>query len=133
MRRPPPLLPAASAALLLLAAPARAAETAGPALFAQNCSACHQATGRGIPGAFPALAGDPYVKGDPHPLVKTLLNGRGGMPRFGDQLSDAQIAAVLTYVRGAWGNASPPLTPALVASLRTGPAPSATSAGQQAH
>ena len=127
------LLAAASAAFLSLSAPVRAAQTDGAALFAQNCSACHQASGRGIPGAFPALAGDSYVKGDPHPLVKTLLNGRGGMPRFGDQLTDAQIAAVLTYVRGAWGNAAPPLKPALVASLRTTPASPTATAGQQAH
>ena len=133
MRRPLPLLPAASAALLLLAAPVRAAETAGPALFAQNCSACHQATGRGIPGAFPALAGDPYVKGAKPPVIKTLLNGRGGMPRFGDQLTNAQIAAAITYIRSAWGNAASPVAPKEVAILRVGPEPGGAKESVQAH
>ena len=130
MGRPPRLV----AAALLLAAPAVArAQVDGRALFTQNCSACHQASGHGVPGAFPALAGDAYVKGDKEPVIKTLLNGRGGMPRFSDQLPDAQIAAVITYIRGAWGNGASPVAPKEVAALRVGPEPVAGKEIVQAH
>ena len=135
---------AASAALLLtglagLAATAQtpathagAAQTPGPpapsgtadgaALFAANCSACHQEKGEGIPGAFPALAGDAFVVGDPMPPVMTLLNGRGGMPSFRDDLKDDQLAAVLSYVRASWGNHAPPVDATTFAAARAGAA-----------
>ena len=90
--------------------PAPAAATGpadGAALFAANCAACHQPEGQGIPGAFPALAGDPFVVGDPKPVVLTLLNGRGGMPTFRDDLKDDQLAAIISYVRASWGNKAP--------------------------
>jgi mono/diheme cytochrome c family protein len=96
------------------------AQTAGATLFAQNCSACHQLTGLGIHGAFPALAGDPFVLGDAKKPAYVLLHGRGGMPNFSEDLSDADIAAVLSYVRSSWGNHAPPLDAALVASVRGG-------------
>jgi mono/diheme cytochrome c family protein len=96
------------------------AQTNGAMLFAQNCSACHQLTGLGIPGAFPALAGDPFVLGDPKNPVYVLLHGRGGMPNFSEDLSDADIAAVLSYVRSAWGNHAQALDTALVAAVRGG-------------
>jgi cytochrome c6 len=109
--------PALFALTLLASAPALAA---GPELFAENCSACHQLTGKGIEGAFPALAGDPFVTGDPAKPVAVVLNGRGGMPTFRDSLDDAQIAAVLSYVRSAWGNKAGVIAPAFVAKLRGG-------------
>jgi mono/diheme cytochrome c family protein len=96
------------------------AQTTGATLFAQNCSACHQLTGLGIHGAFPALAGDPFVIGDPTRPAYVLLNGRGGMPNFSEDLSDADIAAVLSYVRSSWGNHAPPLDASLVAAVRGG-------------
>jgi mono/diheme cytochrome c family protein len=117
---------AASAALFggLTLAWAVNAQTTGATLFAQNCSACHQLTGLGIHGAFPALAGDPFVLGDPKNPAYVLLHGRGGMPNFSEDLSDADIAAVLSYVRSSWGNHAPPLDAALVAAVRGGgPAP----------
>lgn len=94
------------------------AQTAPDQLFNQNCAACHQATGKGVPGAFPALAGNAFVQGPAAPVAATVLNGRGAMPSFGAELSDAQIAAVLTYVRSSWGNHASAVSPALVAGAR---------------
>jgi mono/diheme cytochrome c family protein len=94
------------------------AQTDGKALFEQNCSACHQVTGKGIPGAFPALAGDPFVAGPGETVASVVLNGRGGMPTFGKDLSNQEIAAILTYVRASWGNHAPPLSPEMIESAR---------------
>lgn len=91
----------------------------GEALFKGRCSACHQVTGKGIPGAFPALAGDPFVltvKDDA--IVKTVLQGRGGMPSFAASTDDDTIAAILTYVRSAWGNKAPKVKTETVAAIR---------------
>jgi mono/diheme cytochrome c family protein len=111
------------------------AEPSPEGLFIANCSACHQRNGRGIPQAFPALAGDSLVQGDPQGVVVVLLNGRGGMPAFKAQLDDGQIAAVATYVRGAWGNHADPISAALVAQARTDAAPDTPAAERnlQAH
>src|SRR5690242_20424496 len=99
------LAPAAALALAALAAgPAFAADPPGKAMFMANCSACHRPDGMGVKGAFPALAGDPFVVGPKANPVSRVLNGRGGMPAFKGDLSDAEIAAILTYVRSAWGN-----------------------------
>lgn len=90
----------------------------GEALFAKNCAACHQASGRGIPGAFPALAANPFVQGPAAEVATVLLKGRGGMPDFSGSLGDRDIALVLTYVRGSWGNQGAPLQEADVAAVR---------------
>ena len=120
---------------LLAAAPGRAAaDPAGEGLFAANCSACHQKHGRGVPKAFPALAGDALVQGAPEGIVRVLLNGRGGMPSFGVQLNDGQLAAVASYVRSAWGNAAGAVSPEAFASARAGQANApAEDRGLQAH
>jgi len=102
---------------LSLAGSALAAPT-GAVLFAQNCSACHQAAGQGVPGAYPALAGNTFVRGDPKTVASVVLHGRGGMPSFSDDLSNADIAAVLTYVRSSWGNHASAVDPAVVAAAR---------------
>jgi cytochrome c6 len=111
-------------AFAILFATGAAAQTAtdGATLFAQNCSACHQKAGEGVPGAFPRLAGNTFVQGPPSVVAGTLLKGRGGMPSFSDDLTDAQIATVLTYVRSSWGNHAPPVTTETVASVRAGKA-----------
>ncbi len=116
---------------LAVASPALALD--GQTMFAQNCSACHQLTGKGIPGAFPALAGDPFVLGPPRLVAKTVLNGRGGMPKFAGDLSDLEIATILTYVRSAWGNDAPPITAEIVASERSAAGLPPPSNGSQAH
>ena len=109
------------------------AQASGAALFAQNCSACHQLTGKGIPGAFPALAGDAFVQGPPDKVATLLLNGRGGMPSFRADLDDRQIGAVLTYVRGAWGNNAARIEPATVAKVRGSQAADRAAQPIQAH
>ena len=62
-----------------------------------------------------------------------LLNGRGGMPAFKAQLTDEQIAAVASYVRGAWGNHADPVPASLVAVARAGAAASVADRTLQAH
>lgn len=96
----------------------QAQELDGKALFMKNCAACHQATGKGIPGAFPALAGNAFVQGKASDPASVLLKGRGGMPDFSDTLNDREIATVLTFVRNNWGNKAEPLTEAEVVALR---------------
>jgi cytochrome c6 len=91
----------------------------GKALFAKNCAACHQATGLGIPGAFPALKGDPFVVGDPTPVIATVLKGRAGMPSFAASLDDEKLGAILTYVRSAWGNKGNAVATADVTTVRS--------------
>lgn len=117
---------------LLVAALAPAAAMAAPpqATFMDNCSACHQATGKGIKGAFPALAGSPLVQGDAAILTATVLNGRAGMPAFKDDLTDIELAGVLTYIRTSWGNKGKPVSIADVKNVRKSP-PKAR--GLQAH
>jgi len=97
-------------------APALAATPS--ALYNANCSACHQTTGKGVKGAFPALAASPLVQGDAAPLAATVLAGRAGMPAFKDDLSDLQLASVLTYVRTSWGNKGKPVSASDVAAAR---------------
>lgn len=95
---------------------ARAAD--GKTLYAKNCAACHQATGRGIPGAFPPLVGSAIVIGPTTEATEVLLTGRGGMPDFSGSLDDADIAAVLTYARANWGNQAAPVSSAEVQAQR---------------
>ncbi|WP_174273168.1 c-type cytochrome [Sphingomonas bacterium] len=110
-------------ATLLITLPAGAAIAAAPngaAVFAANCAACHQAQGQGIPGAFPTLARNKFVVGDPKLVAATLLNGRGGMPSFKDGLKDDQLSAVASFVRSSWGNKAPAIPPATFAAVRNG-------------
>jgi cytochrome c oxidase subunit II len=78
----------------------------GEKVYAANCVACHQATGAGVPPAFPPLAGSKMVNGPLPPHIDIVLNGKQGtaMQPFGKQLSDIDIAAVITYTRNSWGN-----------------------------
>ncbi|MFN4327763.1 MAG: cytochrome c oxidase subunit II [Limnobacter sp.] len=77
----------------------------GEKVFNANCAACHQASGQGIPGAFPALVGAASVLGPQDGQIGILLNGKGaGMPAW-KQLSDVEIASVISYTRNAWTNA----------------------------
>jgi cytochrome c oxidase subunit 2 len=78
----------------------------GEKVYAANCVACHQANGMGVPNAFPALAGSKMVNGPKGEQIAMVLNGKQGtaMQAFGKQLSDVDIAAVITYTRNAWSN-----------------------------
>ena len=78
----------------------------GKAVYATNCAACHQANGAGIPNVFPGLVGSPVALGDIAKHIDVIVNGVPGtaMQAFGPQLNDADIAALVTYERNAWGN-----------------------------
>jgi mono/diheme cytochrome c family protein len=120
--------------LLAVSAAASTAFAATPqSLFNDNCSACHQTTGKGVKGAFPALAGDPFVQGDATPVMATVLAGRAGMPAFKDDINDADLSSILTYVRTSWGNTGKPVTAADVAAARAKLKTAKKPASLQAH
>ena len=105
------------------------AKVDGKQIFGAKCAACHQATGLGVAGVFPPLAGAEWVIGDEKVLVNILLHGidgemevkgnkyRGVMPAF-NALSDDELAAVLSYIRSDWGNQGPAVKTATVKTLR---------------
>ena len=78
----------------------------GDKVYHTACVACHQAEGQGLPPLFPALKGSKTATGPKEEHLKTVFNGRPGtaMAAFGKQLSEVDIAAVVTYERHAWGN-----------------------------
>ena len=122
-----------TASALAAAAPAAAGSggvaASGEQLYATLCVACHQASGQGLPGVFPPLAGSEWVNAAPEPAIKILLAGLGGaitvkgqayngqMPAF-KQLSDAEIAAVLSHVRASWSNGGAAVSADAVAQVR---------------
>jgi mono/diheme cytochrome c family protein len=104
----------------------------GRRVFTQNCVVCHQANGQGVPGQFPPLADSEWVlstgwHGDNH-LVKVILHGLQGVVEVrgniynnampAQNLNDAQISAVLTYIRNEWGNSAPAISEDFVAVIR---------------
>ncbi len=102
----------------------------GAQVYAAHCVACHQATGAGLPGVFPPLAGSEWVLGKPSVAVQIVLHGidgsltvkgtvyKGQMPTFKDKLSDKEIAAVLSHVRSSFGNQAGKIDDALVKAQR---------------
>jgi cytochrome c oxidase subunit 2 len=84
-------------------------KTKGEKVYAANCAVCHQANGKGVPSAFPALDGSPVVNGPKAEQINVVLNGKqsgkypSAMPAW-KQLSDSDIAAVITYTRNSWSN-----------------------------
>jgi len=92
----------------------------GEKVYAANCVACHQATGKGNPPAFPPLDGSKVVNGAKEGHMDTVLNGKPGtaMAAFKQQLSDTEIAAVITYERNSWGNKAGMVQPAEVKARR---------------
>ncbi len=94
-----------------------------------NCMSCHQANGRGLPPVYPPLRGSEIVLGEPTILVKILLHGLEGKIEVDGQTynqvmpaaplqTDEEIAAVLSYVRSAWGNSASAVDAAMVAKVR---------------
>lgn len=92
----------------------------GEAIFRANCAACHQAEGQGIPGAFPALAGNAFVMGEPALVIHVVLRGRGGMPSFSG-FSDEQVAHVVSYIRTSWESDASLVSPEMVQEVRDSP------------
>ena len=102
--------------------------TRGRTLYA-HCMTCHQANGRGLPPIYPPLDESPFVTGDPERLAKILMHGLQGrievLGRTYDQAmpaapfkKDADIAAIMTYIRQAWDNDAEPVTPEFVKGVR---------------
>ncbi|MGH8445018.1 MAG: c-type cytochrome, partial [Solimonas sp.] len=89
----------------------------GQAVYTANCSACHQASGAGLPPNFPSLHGDKVTNGPPEAHIVQILKGKNLMPPF-TQLSDEEIAAVATFQRQSWGNKGSVIQPSQVAALR---------------
>ena len=105
----------------------------GEKVYQANCAACHQANGKGLPGAFPAISGSAIATGPIDAHINVILNGKPGtaMSAFAGQLSDADIAAVVTYQRNAWDNkVGDAAQPAAIAAARGGAAEAAAPAAQ---
>lgn len=132
--------PAAQAPAPAAQAPAPAAQGTpvqasanGAQVYTANCVSCHGEQGAGVAGAFPALAGNKAVLGDDKYLSNVLLYGlqgqinvngqvyNGVMPAWAASLTDAEIAAVNTYIRVSWGNTAPAVTEAAVRTERGTP------------
>lgn len=110
-----------------------ATPSGGELLFQQRCLSCHQATGEGLPGTYPPLAGSEYVNAaDPGVPARILIHGISGpitvkgteynnlMPPYGVgvQMSDEEVAQLLTYVRSSFGNSASAVTAADVKKAR---------------
>ena len=118
----------ASASAAIANNPASASD--GAVVYITNCSSCHQRDGKGVPGAFPPLAGNPVVTGNPTAVIAIVKNGVEGriavngalysgiMPRWGGVISDDDIAAVVTYIRSSWHNRAAPVTAAEVRAIK---------------
>lgn len=111
-----------------LAAPAGPTDP-GEQTYQAVCAACHQATGQGLPGAFPPLAGSEWANGDAETMIRIVIAGVGGPIEVKGQtfnslmppppgLDDEKIAAVLTFVRANFGNKASKVEKAQVAEIR---------------
>ena len=110
--------------------PPQAEMTAGKAVYARACIACHEADGSGAPRIYPPLPGNANLQSaDPSSTLRIILDGAqsvttprapntGSMPAYARQLSDQQTADVANYIRNSWGNAAPLVTPAQVRKAR---------------
>ena len=107
-------------------ATAVAAGANGADIYTAKCASCHQANGEGLTGAFPPLAKNAVVTGDPKKVIAIVSNGlngpvtvggktySGAMPAWKGQLKNDEIAAVVTYIRQSWGNKASAVTAAQV-------------------
>ena len=127
------------------AAPAQggmqASMTRGKQVYLQQCLACHQADAGGVQGMNPSLIKSKFVLGDKAALVKIVLNGLSGVEIDGDSyngvmaphadLTDLEIADVLTYIRNNFGNKASAITPAQVKAIRAANKPAGSAAGNK--
>jgi mono/diheme cytochrome c family protein len=108
--------------------PSAATASPGARLYLQNCIACHQRNGEGVPGVQPSLAGTVVTIGDPEALLAWVMYGvrpetlpkgqyRGVMPQFA-YLSDGDLAVLTTYIRTSFGNSASAVGPDLVQKVR---------------
>ncbi len=91
----------------------------GRLIYVQYAARCHQPNGNGMPPAIPHLAHNKFVTGDATQVIHMVLNGEGAMPAMGKLLSDQQVAAVVSYIRDAWGNNAAPVTKEQVQAARS--------------
>ena len=120
------------------AKPAAEQPRTGQQIYSTTCAACHQPNGEGNGETYPPLAGSEWVTGSDARLARIILHGMTGevevagqtysgmMPPWKDVLKDDEIAAVMTYIRGAWGNKAAPVTAATVSGVRAAHAARAT-------
>ncbi len=106
-----------------------AAAVDGKQVYGSKCAACHQASGLGVPGVFPPVAGAEWVVGDEKVLTQIVLHGvngemqvkgvtyKGTMPAW-NTMSDEELAAVMSYMRGEWGNQASAISPDTVKAQR---------------
>ncbi len=116
----------------------------GAELYAQNCAACHQPNGQGLPGAFPPLANSDFIAKDPSAIVDITVNGRQGkmvvngveynniMPAM-SFLSDKDLAAIITFVLNSWENPGGTVQMSKVAAFRKAQGAEARQAAGQRH
>jgi len=102
----------------------------GKRVFDTTCITCHQATGLGVPGQYPPLAGSEWAQGPEERVIRIVLHGLNGpitvkgtafnnvMAPLGTALKDDQIANAISYVRSAWGNTAAEVQPETVAKVR---------------
>lgn len=119
---------ASASSMAIAQNPASASD--GAVVYITNCSSCHQTNGEGVPGAFPPLAGNPAVTGNPVAVIAIVKHGIGGkivvnasaysgiMPPWAGLISDEDIAAVVTYIRSSWHNRASPVSLADVRAVR---------------
>jgi len=89
----------------------------GARVYITNCSSCHQLDGTGIPGVFPALAGNAFVTGAPGPVIAMVKFGSKTMPAWSGSITDEDIADVVTYIRTSWRNRGNPVSEADVSEV----------------
>jgi mono/diheme cytochrome c family protein len=120
-----------TAAAMASSAPPAGPTDPGEATYSTVCAACHQANGKGLPGAFPSLAGSEWVTGDAETPIRVVIAGLSGPIKAAGAdfnsmmppppgLDDEKIAAVLTYVRKSFGNTAGAVTKEQVAAVRAG-------------
>ena len=117
--------------LVHMAEVAQAGMEKGRELYQQNCAACHQAEGQGLPGAFPPLAKSDFIAANPAAVLETTVQGRQGklvvngieynnvMPAM-SYLSDSDLSSIITFVLNSWGNPGGKVSSKEVASYRAG-------------
>jgi mono/diheme cytochrome c family protein len=110
--------------------PEQTVARAGEAIYIDNCATCHRSNGEGVPAEFPSLKGSAVAQSsDPTTAIRLILDGARAvptdqrptpfaMPSYRWKLTDDEIAAVVSYIRSAWGNAAAPVSGSDVGKLR---------------
>jgi mono/diheme cytochrome c family protein len=128
--RPADEAPESDSGMRVTAEQKEAMDKLGARIYKDNCAGCHQSAGEGVPRIYPPFAGNEAIlMRNPVNAIRITLNGgfppstKGnprpfGMPPFAHLLGDDEVAAAVTYIRGAWGNNAAPVAPAEVAAAR---------------